>query len=219
MLETVNCAPGHWRRRRVLRILAMSAFALPAAAGAALAEDGSKTTQGGAWLLGDNLSIAALLYNQNASKDAVDRFLSKAKKIADIFGLTIKPFPAKAATSAASSADMIHYLIAGDGAALGSALAKKYDDAHGGLFEVSVKSNLLILLYAPGEPRPLDCRRDQIAAHGYSFARKAVEQCRHARARQGHGRRGEGGGVQDAQGYRRLFHPRQRIAAFMPARA
>lgn len=151
MLETVNCAPGHWRRRRVLRILAMSAFALPAAAGAALAEDGSKTTQGGAWLLGDNLSIAALLYNQNASKDAVDRFLSKAKKIADIFGLTIKPFPAKAATSAASSADMIHYLIAGDGAALGSALAKKYDDAHGGLFEVSVKSNLLILLYAPGD--------------------------------------------------------------------
>lgn len=151
MLETVNYAPAQCRRRRVLQILAMSAVALPAAAGAALAAEGSKTTQGGAWLLGDNLSIAALLYNQNASKDAVDRFLSKAKKIADIFGLTIKPFPAKAATSAASSADMIHYLIAGDGAALGSALSKKYDDAHGVLFEVSVKSNLLILLYAPGD--------------------------------------------------------------------
>lgn len=151
MLETVNYALAQWRRRHVLRVLAMSAFALPAVAGVALAEEGSKTTQGGAWLLGDNLSLAALLYNQNASKDTVDRFLSKAKKIADIFGLTIKPFPAKAATSSASSADMIHYLIAGDGAALGSALAKKYDDAHGVLFEVSVKSNLLILLYAPGD--------------------------------------------------------------------
>lgn len=161
MLETVHLAPGPlaldllapgpWRRRQVLRILATCAFALPAAVTAAFAEEGSKTTQGGAWLLGDNLSIAALLYNQNASKDAVDRFLSKAKKIADIFGLTIKPFPAKGASSAASSADMIHYLISGDGAALGAALARKYDDSHGVLFEVAVKSNLLILLYAPGD--------------------------------------------------------------------
>jgi len=151
MLETVHHTPGRWQRREALRILAVSAIALPAAAGAAFAVEGTKTTEGGAWLLGDNLSIAALLYNQGAPNDSVDRFLSKAKKIADIFGLTIKPFPAKGGSSASSSADMLHYLIAGDGAALGGALVRKYDEAHGALFEVAVKSNLLILLYAPGD--------------------------------------------------------------------
>ncbi len=151
MPDTLHLTPHRWQRRHVLQSLAISAFVLPAAGAAAFAEEGSKTTRGGAWLLGDNLSIAALLYNQGASNDAVDRFLSKAKKIAEIFGLTVKPFPAKAGSSAASSADLIHYLIAGDGAALGAALARKYDDAHGVLFEVSVKSNLLILLYAPGD--------------------------------------------------------------------
>jgi hypothetical protein len=151
MLETVHHAHDQWQRRQVLQVLAVSGLALPAAGAAAFAEDGSKTTEGGAWLLGDNLSIAALLYNQGAPQDTVDRFLSKAKKIADIFGLEVKPFPAKAGTSSASSADMIHYLIAGDGAALGAGLARKYNDAHGVLFEVAVKSNLLILLYSPGD--------------------------------------------------------------------
>ena len=150
-LETVDDARTQWQRRHVLQALAISVLALPAVDVAASAEDGSKTSEGGAWLLGDNLSLAALLYNQGAPQDTVDRFLGKAKKIADIFGVQVKPFPAKAGGSASSSADMIHYLIAGDGAAIGAALARKYNEAHGVLFEVAVKSNLLILLYAPGD--------------------------------------------------------------------
>jgi hypothetical protein len=151
MLEATHRACDQWQRRNVLKLLAVAGCAVPVAATAVSAEEASKTTEGGAWLLGDNLSLAALLYNQGAPQDTVDRFLAKAKKIADIFGLTIKPFPARAGSSSASSADMIHYLIAGDGAALGAALARKYNDAHGALFEVAVKSNLLILLYAPGD--------------------------------------------------------------------
>ena len=46
---------------------------------------------------------------------------------------------------------MIHYLIAGDGAALGNEIGQKFGTPAGTLFEVSVKSNLLILLYQPGE--------------------------------------------------------------------
>ena len=46
---------------------------------------------------------------------------------------------------------MIHYLIAGDGADLGKEIAQKFGTPAGTLFEVSVKSNLLILLYQPGE--------------------------------------------------------------------
>lgn len=140
-----------WPRRRMLRLLALMSFCLPFASPATRAAEGDNTTKGGAWLLGDNLSLAALLYNQGAAAENVERFLSKAKTIADIFRVEIKPFPAKSANSAEASADLIHYLIQGDGALIGAALARKYDDKHGTLFEVAVKSNLLILLYSPGD--------------------------------------------------------------------
>lgn len=142
---------GLWRRRNALRLFACASVCLPFSVVAARAVEGDNTTKGGAWLLGDNLSLAALLYNQSAPSDMVDRFLDKAKKLADIFEIEIKPFPARAADSAEASADIIHYLIAGDGAQVGVALAQKFDDEHGILFEVAVKSNLLILLYAPGD--------------------------------------------------------------------
>jgi hypothetical protein len=84
-------------RRRVLRLVALASFCLPFAGRAALAAEGNNATEGGAWLLGDNLSLAALLYNQGAAAETVDRYLAKAKAIADIFGVQIKPFPAKSA--------------------------------------------------------------------------------------------------------------------------
>jgi hypothetical protein len=138
-------------RRRVLHLLALATLCLPSFGSATRAAESSNTTKGGAWLLGDNLSLAALLYNQGAAAATVNQALSKAKTLADIFGIEIKPFPAKSANSAAASADVIHYLIQGDGALIGPALTKKYDAEHGTLFEVAVKSNLLILLYAPGD--------------------------------------------------------------------
>jgi hypothetical protein len=138
-------------RRRVLRALALAGIGLPFMGAAARAAESANTTKGGAWLLGDNLSLAALLYNQGAAPENVSRLLAKAKTLADIFGVEIKPFPAKAAKASEATAAIIHYLIKGDGALIGAALAKKYDDEHGVLFEVAVKSNLLILLYGPGD--------------------------------------------------------------------
>ena len=43
------------------------------------------------------------------------------------------------------------YLIKGDGAEIGRQIAQKFGKEAGTLFEISVKSNLLILLYEPGE--------------------------------------------------------------------
>jgi hypothetical protein len=144
-----------WPRRHALALLACVGVCLALTSPAARAQgndaQGKATTKGGAWILGDNLSLAALLYNQGASDEMVGHFLTRAKKIAEIFGVEIKPFPAKASTTAQSSADIIHYLIKGDGAEVGVALSRKYDEEHGILFEVAVKSNLLILLYEPGD--------------------------------------------------------------------
>lgn len=104
-----------------------------------------------AWRLGDQLSLAGLLYAQGGQDDKVEKLLSALKPMIDAMELTIKPFPPRAETSAATYADVIHYLIEGDGAELGREIAGKFGKEAGTLFEVAVKSNLVILLYQPGD--------------------------------------------------------------------
>ncbi len=88
-----------------------------------------------AWRLGDQISIAGLLYAQGNHDDKVD----------------IKPFPPRSPDSSQTYADVIHYLIQGDGADVGREIAEKFGNPAGTLYEVAVKSNLLLLLYQPGE--------------------------------------------------------------------
>lgn len=104
-----------------------------------------------AWRLGDQLSLAGLLYAQGGQDDKVEQLMSNIKPVAEAMQLEIKPFPPRAADSSQTYADVIHYLIQGDGADLGRQIAEKFGNPAGTLFEVSVKSNLLILLYQPGE--------------------------------------------------------------------
>jgi hypothetical protein len=56
-----------WQRRNALQLFALSGICLPFSGVAARADEGNNTTKGGAWLLGDNLSLAALLYNQGVA--------------------------------------------------------------------------------------------------------------------------------------------------------
>jgi hypothetical protein len=46
---------------------------------------------------------------------------------------------------------MVHYLIEGDGAQLGLDLGQRFGKAAGLLFELAVKSNLLLVIYEPGD--------------------------------------------------------------------
>jgi hypothetical protein len=129
------------------------------AAGAALApagslraaEGASAATRAASFIVGDNLSLAGLLYARGAKQETVDGLLAKCNTLAKDLGVPIKPFPPRGKTETATTADVIHYLIQGDGWAVGTALVKRYDKAHGLLFEVAVKSNLLMLLYQPGD--------------------------------------------------------------------
>lgn len=104
-----------------------------------------------AWRLGDQLSLAALLYAQGNQEDKVEQLLSGIKPLAEAMQVEIKPFPPRAATSTETYATVIHYLIEGDGAELGRAISAKFGNEAATLYEVSVKSNLLILLYQPGD--------------------------------------------------------------------
>jgi hypothetical protein len=104
-----------------------------------------------AWRLGNQLSPAALLYAQGNQEDKVEQLLSGIKPLAEAMEVEIKPLPPRAATSAETYATVIHYLIEGDGAEIGRAISAKFGDEAGTLYEVSVKSNLLILLYQAGD--------------------------------------------------------------------
>ena len=70
--------------------LAMLLFAV--LAGRAYAGDISKL---GAWTIGHNLSLAAMLYGQDSPQQNIDTPLAKAKKAADSIKVDIKPFPPK----------------------------------------------------------------------------------------------------------------------------
>ena len=104
-----------------------------------------------AWRLGDQLSLAGLLYAQGNQPDKVEQLLTSLKPLAGAMEIEIKPFPPRAATETETYADIIHYLIKGDGATTGQQIAEKFGIAAGTLYEVSIKSNLLLLLYEPGD--------------------------------------------------------------------
>ncbi|MEX1060985.1 MAG: hypothetical protein WED13_08180 [Methyloceanibacter sp.] len=104
-----------------------------------------------AWRIGDHLSLAGLLYAQGGEADNVEELLSSIRPLTETMKIEIKPFPPRAATPVETYAEMIQYLIKGDGAEIGRQIAQKFGKEAGTLFEISVKSNLLILLYEPGE--------------------------------------------------------------------
>ena len=104
-----------------------------------------------AWRLGDQLSLAGLLYAQGNQADKVEQLLTSLKPLAGAMEIEIKPFPPRAATATETYADIIHYLIKGDGATTGQQIAEKFGIDAGTLYEVSIKSNLLLLLYEPGD--------------------------------------------------------------------
>ena len=104
-----------------------------------------------AWRLGDQLSLAGLLHAQGNQAHKVEQLLTSLKPLAGAMEIEIKPFPPRAATEPETYADIIHYLIKGDGATTGQQIAEKFGVAAGILYEVSIKSNLLLLLYEPGD--------------------------------------------------------------------
>lgn len=118
-------------------------------AATARAED-SAIAQAAAWRIGDHLSLAGLLYAQGGEEGNVKELISSITPLTDAMKITIKPFPPHAANPIETYADVIHYLIKGDGAQIGRDIARDFDKSAGTLFEIAVKSNLLILLYEPG---------------------------------------------------------------------
>jgi len=138
------------RRGLVAGVLTAALLLLLSASSAARAEE-SAVAKAAAWRIGDHLSLAGLLYAQGGEEGNVEELLSSIGPLTETMQIAIKPFPPRAATPIETYAEIIQYLIKGDGAEIGRQIAQKFGKEAGTLFEISVKSNLLILLYEPGD--------------------------------------------------------------------
>ena len=126
--------------------LAATAVAAPAQAPAAAA-----STRERVWELGGKLSFAALGAANGAPAASVDRVFQSAKELAAGLGVDIPPLPERSLDVAKAQADALGYLLKDAGAPVAQKLGSTYGADHSALFEVAVKSNLLLMLYSPGE--------------------------------------------------------------------
>jgi hypothetical protein len=102
----------------VVALVAVGALFLFVFAAEVLASD-EDLAKAAAWRMGDQLSLAALLYAQGNQDQKVGELLASIKPITEAMQLGLKPFPQRSSDSAQTYADVIHYLIQGDGADLG----------------------------------------------------------------------------------------------------
>ena len=102
-----------------------------------------------AWELGNKLSLAALLYDMNGTENS-DSF-KKAKTLAASVDAQVPPLPPKTGNKAKDGAAIVSYLLNEAGKPIIKKIKEKHGNEHGQLFEMSLKSNLLLMLYGPGE--------------------------------------------------------------------
>jgi len=134
-----------------LSLVAAIVAALAATAVAAPAQTPARSTRERVWELGGKLSLAALGAANGAPAASVDRVFQSAKEIATSLGVDLPPLPERSLDKAKAQADVLGYLLRDAGAPIAEKLGSTYGADHAALFEVAVKSNLLLLLYSPGE--------------------------------------------------------------------
>ena len=104
-----------------------------------------------AWLLGSRLSLAALANDRHVAANNVPIWFEDAKTAAKLLGTTVTdlPEPAAADDKSLASQQVINYLVV-NGQRIGRELSKQHGPEQSALFEVALKSNILLLLYTPG---------------------------------------------------------------------
>lgn len=110
-------------------------------------------TRYAAWSLGSTLSLAALANDRAASEEKVTGWFTTARQQAEALGTTVADLPPR---PAADQVDLegqraTEYLFS-QGQAIGSHLAASLGDDHNALFEVALKSNILLVRYQPEVP-------------------------------------------------------------------
>jgi hypothetical protein len=111
-------------------------------------------TRRAVWLLGSKWSLGILARDRGAAANTVNAWLSQASELAERLGVSMGE-PPDVSNSAASTESQkaespaVRFLFV-EGQRLGRELAARHGPDHAALFELAVKSNLLLVLYMPG---------------------------------------------------------------------
>ncbi len=111
----------------------------------------SESKKGLAWQLGSSLSVAAILHADSNDQGLVDRQFARAVANAGALGIKLSPLPAKTGNKIKDSAAVLRYLLVTTGSPIGKILEEDLGPEHAAIFEIALKSNILLMLYGPGE--------------------------------------------------------------------
>jgi hypothetical protein len=117
------------------------------------AADPARSTRRMAWLLGAKLSLAALGNDRGAPAEETAKWISQSQALAKMLGTSVADLPAVEANASAGNPHEggLNYLFS-QGQQIGRDLSRGQGDDHAALFELAVKSNILLALYKPNAP-------------------------------------------------------------------
>jgi tetratricopeptide (TPR) repeat protein len=122
---------------------------LGAAAASAQASPDARMTQ--AWLLGSKLSLAATLHAHGAEAGLTGRQFASAVAAANSFGIKLPPLPTRTGKKVEDTASVLNYLLNQTGNPIGGMLVRSDGQETAAVFEVALKSNILLIMYGPGD--------------------------------------------------------------------
>ena len=103
------------------------------------------------FLLGANLGLSLALYNANPEAGATTKMVDRTRLLALKIGKTLPRYPELSGSRAANQNDLLRFGIKTVGSPYAQALRDQYEAKHVLLFEMGLKSNLLLLVYQPGQ--------------------------------------------------------------------
>ena len=109
------------------------------------------TTRLAAWKLGSKLTLAALAHDRRLVPDDVATWFAEASSAAETLGTSIAELPEPvAATERDGGSRRMHDYLFQQGQRIWHELTDRHGEDHAALFEVAVRSNVLLVLYEPG---------------------------------------------------------------------
>jgi hypothetical protein len=100
------------------------------------------------WQLGSKLSLAALAHDRGLVPEDVAKWLQEARAAAESLGTSFTDLPLPESQREASS-PTVHDYLAQQGQQIWRDLNTSFGPEHAALFEIAVKSNVLLVLYQP----------------------------------------------------------------------
>jgi hypothetical protein len=117
------------------------------------AAEQQQNTRRMAWLLGSKLSLAVLKNDRAGPTDEIAKLFEQSQMLAEMLGTTIGDLPPPpAADKPRQPFDRALDYLVSEGRTIGLSLAEQQGDDHAALFELAMKTNVLLALYRPDAP-------------------------------------------------------------------